>query len=403
MMGSPYIWTQEIPVVGEYDTVVAGGGVAGISAALASARCGAKTLLIEREWALGGLATLGLIAIYLPLCDGRGRQVSFGIAEELFRLAIRHGAAGPVPELFLRDADVSARAAGPRMQAEYNPWLFALLAEELLKGAGVSLLYGTGIVGADVKDGRLTALYTENKSGCGAIRGRSFIDCTGDADLCAFSGEETALFARQNILASWYYALEKSGHALHILGEADVTEEEEKRGRTVKRLSGLHFSGVNGQENSDMMCLAHEKLLAECLARKEADASFALTGMAMIPELRKTRRLKSALDMEKDAYLEYPDTVGVIADWRRRGPTYAVPYRALYGEKIKNLAAAGRCMGAKDEMWELTRVIPACAVTGEAIGTAAAFGRDFGDVDVAALQERLTKNGVRLNPERSRA
>ncbi len=71
---------KQIPVVGEYDVVVAGGGIAGIAAALAAVRQGAKTLLIEKQFALGGLATLGLVTIYLPLCDGCGRQVSFGIA-----------------------------------------------------------------------------------------------------------------------------------------------------------------------------------------------------------------------------------------------------------------------------------------------------------------------------------
>lgn len=82
---------RKTPIVGAYDVAVVGGGVAGIAAALAAARCGAKTILIEKQFALGGLATLGLVTIYLPLCDGCGRQVSFGLAEELLRLSIRHG------------------------------------------------------------------------------------------------------------------------------------------------------------------------------------------------------------------------------------------------------------------------------------------------------------------------
>ena len=65
------------------DVLVAGGGFAGISAALAAARNGADVLLLEREYILGGLGTAGLVTIYLPLCDGMGNQVSFGIAEEL--------------------------------------------------------------------------------------------------------------------------------------------------------------------------------------------------------------------------------------------------------------------------------------------------------------------------------
>ena len=74
------------------DVLVCGGGIAGISAALSAAREGADVLLLEREWLLGGLATAGLVTVYLPLCDGLGRQVSFGIAEELLRLSVKHGA-----------------------------------------------------------------------------------------------------------------------------------------------------------------------------------------------------------------------------------------------------------------------------------------------------------------------
>ena len=82
---------KEIPVAGDYDVIVAGGGVAGIAAALAAARHGAKTLLLERMYMLGGLATSGLVTVYLPLCDGAGHQVSFGLAEELLRLCVSHG------------------------------------------------------------------------------------------------------------------------------------------------------------------------------------------------------------------------------------------------------------------------------------------------------------------------
>ena len=77
-----------LEVKDSYDVIVAGGGIAGISAALAARRQGARVLLIEREYMLGGLATLGLITIYLPLCDGEGHLVSRGIAEELLHLSI---------------------------------------------------------------------------------------------------------------------------------------------------------------------------------------------------------------------------------------------------------------------------------------------------------------------------
>ena len=79
----------ETKVVKEYDVAVCGGGFAGISAALAAARQGKRTVLFEKQYMLGGLGTAGLVTIYLPLCDGNGNQVSFGIAEELLHLSIQ--------------------------------------------------------------------------------------------------------------------------------------------------------------------------------------------------------------------------------------------------------------------------------------------------------------------------
>ncbi len=96
------------------DVLVCGGGVAGIAAALAAARQGADVILLERGYMLGGLGTAGLITIYLPLCDGCGRQVSYGIAEELLRLSISMGAEGDYPANWLDSNDPAHRTAQER-------------------------------------------------------------------------------------------------------------------------------------------------------------------------------------------------------------------------------------------------------------------------------------------------
>ena len=90
-----------IPIRNHCDVLVAGGGFDGCAAALAAARNGARVILVEKQCALGGLATLGLITIYLPLCDGEGRQMIFGIGEELLRLSIRHGWEARYPKPWL--------------------------------------------------------------------------------------------------------------------------------------------------------------------------------------------------------------------------------------------------------------------------------------------------------------
>lgn len=93
----------ETVVKSKYDVAVCGGGFAGISAALAAARQGSKVVLFEKQYMLGGLGTAGIVTIYLPLCNGYGKQVSFGIAEELLRLSILHGAEDRYPENWLDD------------------------------------------------------------------------------------------------------------------------------------------------------------------------------------------------------------------------------------------------------------------------------------------------------------
>ena len=91
------------PIAHTCDVLVCGGGFAGIAAALSAARSGKRVILLEKTYTLGGLGTAGLVTIYLPLCDGMGQQVSFGIAEELFRLSI---SMGMEPQLEMRYPDI---------------------------------------------------------------------------------------------------------------------------------------------------------------------------------------------------------------------------------------------------------------------------------------------------------
>ena len=97
----------ETKITSECDVLVCGGGFGGISAALAAARQGKRVILLEKEYILGGLGTAGIVTIYLPLCDGLGHQVSFGIVEELFRLSISMGAEDRYPANWLDSDDIA--------------------------------------------------------------------------------------------------------------------------------------------------------------------------------------------------------------------------------------------------------------------------------------------------------
>ena len=130
---------KESSKIKEYDVAVIGGGIAGIAAALSSARCGTKTLLLESSFVLGGLATAGLVTVYLPLCDGNGTLLCRGIAEELLKLSIMHGAEESVPDAWTHDCAKEERAK-KRYVAQYNPNVFAILSEQLLTENGADIL-----------------------------------------------------------------------------------------------------------------------------------------------------------------------------------------------------------------------------------------------------------------------
>ena len=151
-------------VAGSYDVLICGGGIAGIAAALSAARIGKRVALLERQFMLGGLATAGIITIYLPLCDGMGRQVSFGIAEELLRLSIRDGAECKYPENWL-DGVGTRTEKDKRFEVQYNAQLFAILAEKQLLQEGVDILYGTYAVAVDMDENKIRHVIVENKSG----------------------------------------------------------------------------------------------------------------------------------------------------------------------------------------------------------------------------------------------
>ena len=393
---------REIPLVGEYDVIVAGGGVAGIAAALAAARHGAKTLLLERTYLLGGLATAGLVTVYLPLCDGEGHQVSFGLAEELLRLSVSRGfepGGGTMPDrdggawLFRSDPEERKRE---RFQAEFNANLFALLAEKLLRETGVEILYGVTVADVLSGDGAIRALVTESKSGREAYRARSFVDATGDADLAYLAGEKTREFGQGNVLAAWFYEYLAPYYRLRMVGTADTPEKYRKPGET--GTGTKRYRGLDAREISELTFASHESVLAHFLENGGIGRDHALATVATIPQLRMTRRLDGLYtldDTEDKAYFE--DSVGMISDWRKRGPVYEIPFRTLIGRKFRNLVVCGRIVSVTDAMWDISRVIPPCAVTGEAAGTAAAMTDDFHGLDIHVLQKKLMENGVRLH------
>ena len=389
----------ETKVTASCDVLVCGGGFGGISAALAAARQGRKVILLERQYILGGLGTAGLVTIYLPLCDGRGRQVSFGIAEELFRLSISMGWEDRYPDNWLDSSDPARRTEkDKRFEVRYNPQLFAILAERLLLENGVSILYGTYAVGVSKNADRIDAVIVENKSGRQAIRCGRVVDATGDCDIACFAGAPTETFKQGNILAAWYYSLGQGGYGLNVVGCADIPDAHKSESDQVQLLTPRRFAGLTGEELSEMMTLSHASTLQHVQRAREKDPGLVPTSIATIPQVRMTRRIRGEYTLrESEAHTYFPDSIGMVSNWKKRGPVFEVPFRSLYSGKVKNLITAGRCTSVDESMWDIMRVIPCCAVTGQAAGTAAAMTDDFTNLDIGTLQCVLRENGVVLH------
>lgn len=377
-------------VVGRYDVAVCGGGIAGISAALAAARGGASVLLTETSYILGGLATSGLVTVYLPLCDGFGRQVSFGICEELIRLSAKHGLDGDYDGAEWFSANPREKRTEHRFEVQYNPHFFAIDAEQLLKSAGVDILYGTKVCGVKTENKSLTHIIIENKSGRSAVAVGAAVDATGDADIFWYAGAKTDTFKAKNVLACWYYFEGKKGAQLKMLGYS-----EDPRVDKTETLTDRRFTGLDGKDNSEMVQLAHDRIL-EDIER----AGVRPVTLPTIPQLRMTRKLVGKYELDAaEAHKRFESSIGMISDWRERGPVYEIPFETLCTDECVNVFAAGRCISVTDLMWDISRVIPACAVTGEASGAAAALAAKNGGVDLSALQKILMRGGAVLHED----
>lgn len=108
-----------------------------------------------------------------------------------------------------------------------------------------------------------------------------------------------------------------------------------------------------------------------------------------------TRKIVGEYELaHTEMHTYFEDSIGMVSNWKKRGPVYEVPFRTLYNKEMKNLIAAGRCTSVNETLWDVMRVIPCCAVTGQAAGTAAAMADDFSALDVSKLQQKLRDNGV---------
>jgi hypothetical protein len=390
---------NRIPVKGGFDVVVVGGGIAGVAAALAARRNGCRVLLIEKSVVLGGLATLGFIAYYLPLCDGRGKKVSGGIAEELLHLSIKYGYHDLAPEW----KDGQGVGATKRYTSIFSPPEFIYTLDEIVTSAGIELLFDTVFCKPVMEGNRCTAVIVENKSGRVAYEAKMFIDASGDADLFFRAG--STCVEEKNYLAYWFYKtnLEMMQKAVKS-GKVKDAISLEWRGSFLHdgsyTLGEKEYKGTDPKHITRFILNGRKLLQKEVIENGEKNgALIALPGMA---QFRRTRRIKGMYCLtEADALTHFDDSIGCTGHWLKPGIVYEIPFRSLVAKGMANVLASGRNIASSGDAWEATRVIPPAAVTGQAAGTAAALAIrkkcSVTEIAVADLQKRLEKADVLLH------
>ena len=395
---------REVPVAGEADVIVVGGGLAGVSAALAAARCGAKVLLLEKSCVLGGLATLGHVCIYLPLDDGAGHKIYGGQAEELLYTCIRYGY-DDLPDCWRGGPDAVASPTG-RYKATFNIPAAICALDELMEEAGVQVLFDTAFCDVLMEGDAVRGVLAENKSGRCCYLAKMFVDASGDSDLLHRAGARTET-ARDNIVSHWTYEIDLDSPALREgMAEKNVLKalplrwlglrpDRDNSGSALPTFDGTTVEGVNAYLR------VSRRLALEDLKANARPGRAQLT-LPMMPQFRMTRRLVGVKELALEPGVSIPDSVGcVIFSLAAPAAVFEFPYGGLIDGRVTNVLAAGRMVSAGGKGWEIMRFIPACVLTGQAAGTAAALAADADctvqALDVAALQARLAAAGVKLH------
>lgn len=426
---------RQIPVYGEYDVVVAGGGPAGFAAAVAAARSGAKTLLIEKFASLGGTVTASLMAKvngYRNQVEPNNLQTSRGIAEEVMLKLYMEGGVG---ERYLSENRVYYHDPAPgKMAFGYviDPEKFKYVTLEMAVEAGVELLFHTFLADVIVEDSTVRGVLIENKSGRQAVFAHTVIDATGDGDVGYHAGAE--------------YFFGEDGHRMSdtlLYRVAGVTGKSERGCQMADSVllwgpqpGDRDYDGKSEMEQylqhpTEKFDREYNALDAHALTRaevetrlnvyrhfkaqKDKEPSFANAYVVQTPDMigiRQTRFIKGKYTLTGEDVIEgraFDDTVAMASKpvvhyygYRRflKHTGYEVPYRCLVPETVEGLLVAGRCISALQPAFESVRSIAPSMCVGEAAGTAAALAAKTGvpasQVEIRTLQKLLIEKGAEI-------
>lgn len=384
---------RELRVLAETDVLVVGGGPAGVAAAIAARRAGAKVTLVERYGHFGGLWTGGLVLLVIGHVVQGGKQVCQGIGEEMMQRLDKLGG-----------AIINHRPGGsPTIDAEAMKYVMVEMVEE----AGVQVFLHCWGADAITTDGAVRGAVFETKSGRLAILAKNVVDATGDGDIFAAAGAEFEHRSHNVGLVSRIGNLDRIDPA-----EAAGAPRPKHMGSPTP-VPGVNWVNLHGPEVDGLdvevltrMEMNHRKFIWKNIQNTRRTPGYEKVYlMETAPQLgvRITRVLQGVSSVTvadlKDAR-KLPDVVGVGGASGGEHGEWQIPFGALLPAKVDNLLAAGRCVSAEMRMADLVRLIPNCLVTGHAAGVAAAVASLDGcrvrDVEIGKVQKVLREQKAYL-------